>query len=52
MLHIIAVITMIVGTCGFIATFIGAIDVMSQTNWGALAIGGMVVTIMTRRTSD
>ncbi len=48
-MHAVAVIVMIIGAIGFALNYAGIITVGSLVIWGALAVGGMVVTVMTRR---
>jgi len=47
-----ATIVMIIGAVGFALTFASVIDIAPPMVWGGLAVGGMVMTFMTRRPSD
>lgn len=51
-MHAVAMVVMILGIVGFALNFASVIAFGSMTLWGGLAVGGMLVTIMTRRPSN
>ena len=51
-MHIIATIVMVIGAIGFALQYIGVVDLAPLMVWGGIAIGGMVMTVMTRRPGD
>lgn len=48
-MELIGIIVMVAGVAGFIATFVGMINVAPLMVWGGLAVVGMFITILTRR---
>ncbi len=51
-MHALAMVVAIVGALGFVLTFAGVIAIAPLVLWGAVAGGGMLVTMLTRRPSD
>jgi hypothetical protein len=47
--ELIGIIVMVAGVCGFIATFVGALNIAPLMVWGGIAVVGMIITILTRR---
>jgi len=48
-MEFIGIFVMIAGVAGFVATWLGFINVAPLTVWGGIAIVGTIITIMTRR---
>ena len=48
-MHAVAIIAMVVGVIGFGLAYMGTLDVVPLTVWGALAGVGALVTVLTRR---
>lgn len=51
-MHVVGIIAMLLGVLGFALNFASIITFGSMALWGGLAVGGMVVTVMTRRPSN
>jgi len=49
---LVAVIVMTVGVIGFALHYLGVLGVGTPLIWGVMAVGGMVITVMTRRPGD
>ncbi len=51
-MHLVSIIVMILGVIGFALSYAAIINFGPLALWGGLAVGGMVFTVMTRRSNN